>query len=344
MSHHSGFKSSVLIALIGRPVLMHRGDDRLNGMKPLVKYLSISKRFICLLVNVIFSFWFCGPVFAVGDDQPKKNMAGDSSLPSIGNFSLPTSQQPGPLLSFGQTLIGRNEVQLAISTYSPYHLGGAFDNTNTTMTYGITDNLSLYFSYPLKTSSSSIAHRRVGVLDINLQLEQALYSSGSSRYSDLATIVGAVTLPTEHTTLQRFNKGYGSPSYFFGTTFNRTYVDWMMFISPGAQLTTSSDHVRLGSQWLYQAGLGRNILTVNDQSILFGLLELNGQCTERTKIFDHDVPNTGGNVIALTPSIWFSSKRLIVQAGVSFPVVQNLNGNQQRLDYSVAGTVSWTIS
>ncbi len=289
----------------------------------------------------VISFWFgfllfSSLAFAVGDDQLPDGIKSDSFPPNVGNFALPTSQQPGPLLSFGQTLIGRNDLQLAINAFSPYSIGGAFDSTNVTMTYGITDRLALYFKYPISAPS---------LLDINLQLEQAIYTSSRSRYSDLATIVGAVTLPIkEATTTKQIPQGYGAPTYFLGTTFNRTYVDWMGFVSPGVQVTTSSNHVRLGSQVLYQAGIGRNIIAVSDQSILFGLLELDGQYTEKDHIFGRAEQNTGGNTVALAPSIWFSSKSLIVHAGVGFPVVQDLNGNQCKIDYFVVGEVIWTIS
>ncbi len=126
-------------------------------------------------------------------------------------------------------------------------------------------------------------------------------------------------------------------------TYNRTYVDWLGFVSPGVLLTTSSNNVRLGSQFLYQAGIGRNIFAVSGQSILFGLLEFDGQYTEKEQLLGRDNPNSGGNVISLIPSISFSTKNTMTQVGVGFPIIQALYGNQKKMNYFIEANFAWTI-
>lgn len=282
-------------------------------------------------------------MFAATDEQAVVDDESEGSPPNIGNFALPGPQQPGPFLSFGQTLIGRNYLQVSLDTYSPFPVGGAFDKVNATMTYGITDSTSLYFNYPIEADVVTRTHRMTGLLNIVVQLEQAVYTVGNKRYQDQGTIVGALTVPMNEVTTNRFQQGYDAPAYFLGGTFNRTYVDWLGFVSPGVQITSTSKHIRLGSQVLYQAGLGRDIFSVSDKSILFGLLEVDGQYTQRDRVFGHELPNTGGNVVSVIPSLWLSTQNLIVQAGIGFPVVQNLYGNQTKMDYFIAGNVSWTI-
>jgi hypothetical protein len=268
--------------------------------------------------------------------------------PKQGNFALPSPQQPGPLLSFGQTLIGRNHLQLAVDTYTPYP-GTGFNSVDATMTYGLTDDTSVYFDYPLRADASSRVFRGNHLLDATLQLEQAIYTAGNAHYQEQATVVGAMILPLDDVNGRVKRRGhfsqvsYGAPAYFLGTTYNRTGIHWMGFVSPGFLLTTESDQVRLGSQYYYQAGIGRDLIAVADRSILFALLELNGQYTIKDEILQLKLRNTGGNIITLTPSLSLATQDFIVQAGVGFPIVQTLNGNQQKMDYLVAANFTWTI-
>ena len=300
------------------------------------------------LIKWIVLCSFSSAVFSATDEHAV--LEGDSvSPPTIGNFGLSSPQQPGPFLSFGQTLIGRNYLQLSLSTFSPYsNITGPFNNINASLTYGITDNTALYFNFPITADVATRNHSfhgiSSGVRDITLQLEQAIYTTGNATYQDQATVVGSMTLPSQEVDLTKSSTGYGAPSYFVGATYNRTYVDWLGFISPGALLTTASHGTRFGSQFLYQAGLGRNILYVGHTSALFGLLELDGQYTEKNQLFGRALPNSGGNVVALTPSLSLATQTLMAQVGVGFPIAQHLFGNQQPLDYFIAANFIWTVS
>ena len=297
-------------------------------------------------IFILFVSCFSQLLFASTDEQAAVDDTQVRSPPSNGNFALRGSQQPGPLLSFGQTIIGRNQLQLYLDTFSPYHVGGAFDSLNGSLTYGITDSTSLYINYPIKSNSETRVFRSSSLSDVTLQLEHAFYTVGNTKYQDQATIVGSITLPIQNDTTSRSPRaqGFGSPTYFLGTTYNRTYLDWLGFVSPGVLFTTTSEHIRLGSQYLYQAGLEHTIIAISKQSILFGLLELDGQYTEKDLVRKYYLPNTGGNFVAMTPSLGFSTQRSIAQVGIGFPVVQNLNGNQTKIRYFIAANFSWTIT
>jgi len=294
--------------------------------------------------TLVFSLICSSGVFATSDDIAALTGKSAANPPSIGNFALPSPQQPGPLLSFGQTLIGRNQWQLDYSTFSPYHVVGPFRNMNASMTFGLTDDTSVYFNVPVAADYRARSVHATALKDVTLQLEHAVYTYGNQRYQEQTTVVGAMTLPMEDVNLTKKITGYGSPSYFFGGTYNRTYVDWLFFASPGFWLTTTSDHLKIGSQWLYQAGLGHSICSVTDQSMLFGLLEMDGQYTYHDQVFGMFRLNTGGNVVAFTPSLSLAFRHLITQVGVGFPVIQDLNGNQTKTDYFIAANFIWTIT
>lgn len=321
--------------------------------------------------TLLLCFWNLS--YAATDELSVVDQEDSDSPPSVGNFALPSPQQPGPLMSFGQTLIGQKYIQLSLNTFSPYSAsaGGAFNTVNASAVYGLSDNTAFYFSYPIQDDIQTRTHRKAGLLDASVQLEHAVYSAGNNHYQEQATVLGAVTIPLNHESallvkkrdeerraimrrggtteeitraVSRTKLDYGSPTFFAGATYNRTYADWLGFVSPGFLITTPINQIQLGSQWYYQAGIGRNIYSISNESILFALVELDGQYTEKDYMYDRYNPNSGGNVIDITPSIWFSMRHFIAQVGVGFPIVQNLYGNQTKTNYYIATNISWTIN
>lgn len=66
---------------------------------------------------------------------------------------------------------------------------------------------------------------------------------------------------------------------------------------------------------------------------LNGLLELNGAWTDETRIDGRTQRATGGHVVFLSPGLQFITSRLIVEASLQLPVVQDLNGPQLETDF-----------
>ena len=262
--------------------------------------------------------------------------------PSIGLLALPTSQEPGPFFSFGQNIIGKNKLQLYLSpNYLKVDEGNFFAFTPSLL-YGLTDSSSFYLSTPLAIDYRNGTAHSSGVGDAGLQFEYAFYQSSDLTKYEFATVVTAVTWPTGS-----FNKspptGLGSPTYFFGVTFNRTFIEWFWFVSPGVSVTTPYKEFRLGSQYLYQFGIGHDILSIKDKYTFSGLIELNGQYTEKNKILGLSNPNSGGNVVFIAPSLWFSTEKIILQLGVALPVSQHLYGDQAKNKYNIAASLGWTF-
>jgi hypothetical protein len=293
-------------------------------------------------VKIIFLgfliFLFTSTVFGKGEDSHS-----DDGPPSIGNFILPSSQIPGPLLSFGQNIIDKNETIIYLSADDFQGADRHSIDAIPSILYGITDRLSIYLvtpiavNYKLKQNSSS------GLEDAFLQLEYAFYSEKNHDFTDQATIVTNMTFPTGSATKQP-NTGVGSPSFFIGGTFNRDYINWFEFISDGAILTTTGDdNIKFGNQFLYQAGIGRNIFNIDTKWIFAWLLEADGTYAQKNKINGLADPNSGGNTIFLTPSLWVSSKTLSFQLGFGLPVVQHLFGNQLKNNYLVALSLGWSF-
>lgn len=265
----------------------------------------------------------------------------EAQLAPLGNFSLPPSQQPGPLVSFGENIVKKGVTQL-------YLFADAFIGKNSYaidlvpgILYGITDKFSFFFNVPFAPRDKDGRDHSSGIEDIFAQFEYAFYEESDSHSVTQATIVANVTLPTG-SSRKNPPTGFGSTSFFLGTTFNRTFIDWFFFTSPGALLTTEKHKTQFGNQLLYQLGLGRYIPSPTGW-IFAWMAEFTGQYSWKNKIKGRTDPDSGGNVIYVTPSIWISSKKIILQFGAGYPVVQNLFGHQSKKFLSLDFNFGYTF-
>ena len=101
--------------------------------------------------------------------------------------------------------------------------------------------------------------------------------------------------------------------------------------------------MRLGSEYFYDAGIGRNIKSETNRYIFFALLEMDGNYSQSSQFFDIGDTNSGGNVIYLTPSLWFATPHVFIQPGISIPVLQNLKGEQERINYFASLNIGYTF-
>jgi len=269
-----------------------------------------------------------------------------------GNLALPTSQMPGPLFSFGQTTVDKHD--LLFYCFADY-LNGVNKNYSDVVLgvlYGITDEISLFINLPFAPQHQQDTMISSGVEDIYIQLEwEFICQESLTAYND-ATLVGGIFFPTGEFEQQSLGAparilpiSFGSPTYFLGATVKHLATKWYVYASPAALITTKHTCVntKLGNQFLYEAGIGRNI--GNPWGCIFTwVLELNGAYAMQDRIEGTIDPNSGGNIVFLGPSLFFSSERLILQAGISFPIVQQFIGQQNKNNYLFACDFFWKFN
>ncbi len=258
----------------------------------------------------------------------------------IGNFSVPLITQIAPLVGFGQLLIGEKGI---LSQFSGFYAKGHNSYENTlipNITYGLRDDLDVSVFVPFTPRSKSVSGHSSGIMDILLQAEYAYYTKSDIDYAMTGSIVGNVQFPTGSDSKDP-RTGNGSSTYFLGTTFSYLSYNWYAFISPGAFVTTAHHGKKIGNSYLYQWGFARYIPQWSPKGWIFDLMiEFDGTYAEKDKIRGVTNPDSGGNIIFVTPSLWLSSKRLIFQWGVGFPIVQDLHGDQDKIHYFIAYNVA----
>lgn len=289
-----------------------------------------------IAVIALLLLLFPAILFAEEEDDQEEE---EKPLP-IGNFALPLSQQPAPLVSFGQTMVDKGVVQLFLFG------DGFFGNHQYTtdlfpaVIYGLTEKLTLYITLPFSPRSRYGKSHSSGLEDLYLQGELLLYDKDFLCSSDQLTLVVAFGLPTG-SAVKAPPTGFGTAAFFIGGTFSHLTVQGLLFTSHGINFAGSNHGTRFGSQFLYQFGFGR-ALPSRAETIWLWMVEVDGTYSWQDRIQGAINPDSGGNVVYLTPSIWFSSKKAIVQFGIGYPVVQTLFGDQFRdqisLDFNLGIT------
>lgn len=266
----------------------------------------------------------------------------DESLPDKGNFSLPGSQQPGPFVSFGQNIIGRNQLQLFLVPAYSRSSTSNYSAVEGFALYGITEKTSILAAAPFALNYKDGVYRSSGISDMYVQGEHAFYEAANTYRAKQATVVGAFFIPTGSNT-KNPPTGNGTYNVFAGTTYNETHVEWLWFVSPGINWFGPRPNQKLGNQYLYQGGIGKTFLSKPNRFIFSGLLELDGLYSEKDTIFMQSDPNSGGNLITITPSLWYSNQNFILQCGLLLPLWQHLNGTQTKTDYLVSAVFTWNL-
>lgn len=197
--------------------------------------MQINMRFIVFSMLLFLSSW----AYGAGEEPPK-----------IGNFALPISQDPAPLFSFGQNIIDKDQTMLFLFADNYAGVNKYYIDVIPALLYGITDDTSIIIGAPIAKYKQD-NNRSSGLEDAIIQLEKAFYAKSTSSFTEQATIVGNITLPSG-SVQKNPSTGYGSPSFFLGATYSRMYVDWFLFTSHGAILTTAQDNTKYGNSFLYQ--------------------------------------------------------------------------------------------
>ncbi len=273
---------------------------------------------------------------------PLNSLAKDEVPPNVGNYALPTSQQPGPLVSIGENIINKNQTQVFLFVDKFGEGENYFVDVIPAILYGVTDQFSIFVNTPVAASYKKDQQRSSGLEDFSLQFEYAFYVKSTLQYMEEATVLANTTIPTGSTKKQP-PTGFGSPTIFLGATINRMYTDWFGFSSYGVLFTSSNQGTKFGNQFLYQGGFGRNILGIPSKCIVAWMIEVDGIYIEKDRIKGVRDENSGGNTIYVTPSLWFSTPKIVAQLGLGLPASQHLFGHQTRSTYLLLANFGWTF-
>lgn len=291
-------------------------------MSRLSNYINTNLSYITNLTLLMFTLTFVYPplIARQSDDEVE--------LVKVGNFAVPGATQPFAVLGFGQTIIDKYNTLGYLSVVSDLGKRQNFTLLDAEILYGIRDDLSLLLAFPTAVKYTYDGYHSSGSLDLLVQLEYAAYAQHKPTYTNQISLVSWMTLPTGNE-CKIPATGFGSPSFFLGFVLLHLATEWYAYTSHGVLLTTKNDSgLKPGNQFLYQAGLGKNIAYVSDKWTLMWMVEFNGLYEKKSKtngILDN---NSGSNSIIVGPALYFATKSFVLQLGAAPVVYQNLFGEQ----------------
>ena len=132
--------------------------------------------------------------------------------PKVGNLALPGSQQPGPLLGFGQNVVDKHDTQAFL--FPDFLIGRrkSFTEMAPSILYGIRDDLSIFIELPIAAQFKSRENRSSGPEDLVVQLEYAFHTHKTATATNQMTLVTSLLLPTGNDRKEP-PTGFGSPSF-----------------------------------------------------------------------------------------------------------------------------------
>lgn len=288
-----------------------------------------------------FFLFFC--FFIINIDA----VAMEKPIP-IGNFSLPPSQRPGALYSFGSNIIDPGQIIGRITPNLFQTTTRRYIGSGLAMLYGSSSNTSLLFTLPItpSTSGPKDIQRHAGFGDVGLQGEYALYQHSSLTDSETGALLGGFTVPSGTK-----NFGYDTFSYFIGGTYSHVWSDWIIFTAPGLlQFSGGDPKKRLASRAYYEVGVAHNISSQTGEYIFTGFLEINGQYDNKNPSPMPVTRDSGGRVLSdgnllfLSPSLFFSTQKWILALGVSWPITQHWLGTRDQVDYFIGASIGYRFN
>lgn len=272
-----------------------------------------------------------------------------------GNLALRTAQQPAPLYSFGHFLVDKGNIQGFLAPNWLFGPQKYVFSLTPQLKYGFTNNSALLVGLPAALKAKDTTTSMSGLGDLFWLLESAFHTKDTLNYIDAITLLVGSTFPTgkpnkspviSPTGSPNRNPGlgFGAPSMFFGLTAHRRSIDWYYWLNTGATYIAPYQGTRTGSNFIYQVGVGRKIYAVSQKMIVTGMLEFLGLYTENDTLCKAKDPASGSNIISIAPVFWFSTMHFLLKAGVSIPVIQQVNNKADKNIYTATIVAGFTFN
>lgn len=297
---------------------------------------GMSKKLI-LLCFLTTSFLVCS------SEKPTPSQSTDAKEQNekkTGNFA--NERTPGTYFGFGQYIEDEGTVSLYLFLDQEKGKHQSYIAFCPYAVYALTDSLAVYGSLPLIVSDSSDGDTSRGIGDLLLNAEYSFWDRSTDYSDSYATIVTGVSIPSATTIIststaddgscicKKDSLGYNVPTIFVGATISTLSEKWYAYADCGATIVTSSyNGVKTGNEVVYDFGFGYNLAGWNNR-VLTLLFDVDGSYTQKDKEDGCHDPDTGGHLIYMGPTLFYSHKSWVFAAGIEGVAYQRLNGDQNK--------------
>lgn len=139
-----------------------------------------------------------------------------------------------------------------------------------------------------------------------------------------------------------FQPGSGSWDPSVGMAFQKSFGKLTLYTSFLYKFVTEgAQDVNLGDAFHYNAAAAYSLPTGDFSCDL--IFEINGESRKKQELSGLKDPNSGGNLILLSPGVRLGWKRLSATVSAGFPVLHELNGIQNEMNYTLLTSLSFAF-
>lgn len=209
---------------------------------------------------------------------------------------------------------------------------------HTEIIYGITADLAVTLAVPYfldrKSDAGGVERSSSGMGEILVRTKYRFWRKDSLGMQDAAAFIVGIKLPTGDDD-KTPKLGSGSTDFLFGLTAARESLVWFYFGDIRYRLNTEgSGDLEKGDRFFVDLAIGiRPWLVDYLKPDLVVLAELNWETLMRNKLDGAHIEDSGGSLLFISPSFFFTYRNWAVKGGVQLPVYQYLYGEQPEVDY-----------
>ena len=131
--------------------------------------------------------------------------------------------------------------------------------------------------------------------------------------------------------------GSGSWDPIIGTVFSWQTLSWQFDASATYKINTEANDFEFGNEarldFSFQYRLLPRKLGDGSPSFLYGVIENTLEWRDHNESFGKVDPDSGGTTLYISPGIQYVTTRMVFEAAVQIPVVQDLHGNGLKTDF-----------
>lgn len=208
---------------------------------------------------------------------------------------------------------------------------------DTEFIYGVTTNLSLTVAVPVIYRELEIdddTNSLTGLGDVFFRTKYRFWRHDITGTQDSAAFIMGIKLPTGNNDSTP-QLGSGSTDFLFGLAAARESRRMYYFGDLRYRLNTENhDDLKIGDRLFADTGIGvRPWLTEYLEPDLVVTLESNWETHMRNSLDGHLISDSGGDLLFLSPGFFLTYRNWAIKGGFQYPVYQELNGDQAKIDY-----------
>jgi len=179
-----------------------------------------------------------------------------------------------------------------------------------------------------------------GIGDIQVFAKYLLYQrDGRNKTFRIASKIG-IKLATGKKQLP-LPLGSGSTDYIFSTVAGWIAGRIGIYAEGLYHLNTSNGNLTYGDAFGYNLAFGYRLLPAIYETYpspqLNGFIEINGWKTNKNRLDNKTINNSGGNIVFLTPGLqYIGGRHWLVEVAFQYPLINQLNGNQLSVDWTLS--------